>query len=122
MPPLQLLAQVILKESVMLGGINNTLFFTSFAGFAVMGLFIILLKWAFSRGSSLVEKPKKIGDEDQYGLLKVVASPGNFVEGEMLRLKLDEHGIKATLTQTKSGPKILVFEKEISVAQAILRS
>lgn len=43
----------------MLGGINNTLFFTSFAGFAVMGLFIILLKWAFSRGSSLVEKPKK---------------------------------------------------------------
>jgi hypothetical protein len=105
----------------MLGGINNTLFFTSFAGFAVMGLFIILLKWAFSRGSSLVEKPKKIGDEDEYGLLKV-ASPSNFVEGEMLRLKLDEHGIKATLTQTKSGPKILVFEKEISVAQAILRS
>ena len=106
----------------MLGGINNTLFFTSFAGFAVMCLFIILLKWAFSRGSSLVERPKKIGDEDQYGLLKAVASPANFVEGEMLRLKLDEHGIKATLTQTKSGPKILVFEKEISVAQAILRS
>jgi len=66
----------------MLGGINNTLFFTSFAGFAVMGLFIILLKWAFSRGSSLVEKPKKIGDEDEYGLLKVVASPSNFVEGK----------------------------------------
>ena len=106
----------------MLGGINNTLFFTSFAGFAVMGLFIILLKWAFSRGSSLVEKPKKIGDEDEYGLLKVVASPNNFVEGEMLRLKLGEHGIKATLTQTKNGPKILVFEKEIGVAQAILRS
>jgi hypothetical protein len=106
----------------MLGGINNTLFFTSFAGFAVMGLFIILLKWAFSRGSSLVEKPKKIGDEDEYGLLKVVASPANFIEGEMLRLKLDKHGIKATLTQTKSGPKVLVFEKEISVAQAILRS
>ena len=106
----------------MLGGINNTLFFTSFAGFAVMGLFIILLKWAFSRGSSLVEKPKKIGDEDEYGLLKVVASPSNFIEGEMLRLKLDEHGIKATLTQTKSCPKVLVFEKEISVAQAILRS
>ena len=56
----------------MLGGINNTLFFTSFAGFAVMGLFIILLKWAFSRGSSLVEKPKKIGDEDEYGLLRLL--------------------------------------------------
>jgi hypothetical protein len=105
-----------------LGGIDNTLFLTSFAGFAVMGLFIILLKWAFSHGSSLVERPKKIGDEDEYGLLKVVASPSNFVEGEILRLKLDEHGIKATLTQTKSGPKILVFEEEVSVAQAILRS
>jgi len=106
----------------MLGGIDNALFISSIAGFAVMGLFIVLLKWAFSRGSSLVEKPRTIGDESEYGLLKVVASPTNFVEGEMLRLRLVEHGIKATLAQTKSGPRVLAFPEEISLAQVILKN
>ena len=106
----------------MLGGINNSLFFTSFAGFAVLGFLILLLRWAFSRGSSLVEKPHKVGEESEYGLLKVVAKPSNHIEGEMLRQKLAMHGIKATLTQTKSGPRLFVFPEEEKAAAAILRS
>lgn len=106
----------------MLGGIDNALFISSFAGFAVMGVLILLLRWAFSRGSSLVEKPKIIGDEQEYGLLKPVAAPSNFIEGEMLRQKLAEHGIKATLTQTKSGPRLFVFPEEAKTAEAVLRS
>lgn len=106
----------------MLGGIDNSLFFSSFAGFAVLGVLIILLRWAFSRGSSVVEKPKSIGQEDEYGLLKAVANPSNHIEGEMLRRKLSEHGIKATLTQTKSGPRLFVFPEELKAAEAILRS
>ena len=106
----------------MLGGINNALFITSFAGFFVLGILIILLRWAFSRGKSVVERPSKVGNDDEYGLLEVVASPGNHIEGEMLKRKLQEHGIKATLTQTKQGPRIMVFRNEVRAAQAILRS
>jgi hypothetical protein len=84
----------------MLGGINNALFLTSFAGFFVLGILILLLRWTFSRGQSLVEKPRRIGNVDEYGLLEVVASPTNFIEGEMIKRKLLEHGIKATLTST----------------------
>jgi hypothetical protein len=106
----------------MLGGINNSLFIFSFAGFFVLAILIILLRWAFSRGSSLIERPSRSGDIDEYGLLKVVASPTNHIEGEMLRRKLLENGIKANLTQTKSGPKVMVFAGEVKAAEAILRS
>lgn len=106
----------------MLGGIDNSLFFSSFAGFAALGVLIILLRWAFSRGKSVIEKPKVIGQENDYGLLKVVATPANHIEGEMLRRRLGEHGIKATLTQTKSGPRLFVFPEELKAAEAILRS
>lgn len=106
----------------MLGGIDNALFFSSFAGFAVLGVLIILLRWAFSRGASLIEKPIQLGHEEQYGLLKVVAEPSNHIEGEIMRQKLLAHGIKATLTQTKSGPRLFVFPKEEKAAAAILRS
>jgi hypothetical protein len=40
----------------------------------------------------------------------------------MLRQKLAANGIKATLTQTKRGPRVMVFEKEVKAAEAILRS
>jgi hypothetical protein len=106
----------------MLGGINNQLFFQSLAGFFVMLVFIVLLKWAFARGNSVIEKPTRIGDEGEYGLLRVVAKPGSHIEGEMLRQKLVSHGIKATLTQTKRGPRIMVFPEEVKAAEAILRS
>jgi len=106
----------------LLGGIDNTLFFSSLAGFAVLGVLILLLRWAFSRGSSLIEKPSQVGEEGEYGLLKVIATPTNHIEGEMLRQKLAAHGIKATLTQTKSGPRLFVFQDEEKAAAAILRS
>lgn len=106
----------------MLGGINNQLFFQSLAGFAVMAFFVLLLKWGFARGKSVVERPLRSGGDDEYGLLRVVAKPGNHIEGEIIRRKLADNGIKATLTQTKLGPRVMVFEAEVKVAEAILRS
>ena len=63
-----------------------------------------------------------IGSEDQYGLLKVAHTPKNHIEGEMMRQKLIAVGIKATLSQTKDGPRILVFEKDLKIAKATLNS
>ncbi|MFM8869547.1 MAG: hypothetical protein ACKOFQ_05460 [Candidatus Nanopelagicus sp.] len=106
----------------MLGGINNNLYLISLSGFLVVAVMILILKWAFSSNNSLVERDKKIGNEDEYGLLRVAASPTNHIEGEMLRQKLLAVGIKATLSQTKNGPKIMVFEKDLKIAKATLNS
>ncbi len=106
----------------MLGGINNGLFFKSLAGFAVVAVFILILRWAFSSGSSLIERPSKLGRADDYGLFLPVASPTNHIEGEMLRQKLLAAGIKANLTQTLDGPRIMVFKKDLGIARTVLDS
>lgn len=104
----------------MLGGINNSLFLVSLSGFLVIAVMIVILKWAFSNNKSVIEREKRIGNEDEYGLLRVAHSPKNHIEGEMLRQKLLSVGIKATLSQTKNGPKILVFEKDLKIAKTTL--
>ena len=106
----------------MLGGVNNNLYLISLSGFLVVGILAIILRWAYSSNNSLIERGKKIGNDDQYGLLKVAASPKNHIEGEMLRQKLLSVGIKATLSQTNTGPKILVFEKDLKIEKATLGS
>ena len=72
----------------MLGGINNGLFLSSFGGFFAVGILALILRWAFARGKSLIEQTPKVGREDEYGALVVIASPNNHIEGELLRLKL----------------------------------
>ena len=106
----------------MLGGINNGLFLSSFGGFFAVGVLALILKWAFARGKSVIERTPKIGGEDEYGSLVVVASPNNHIEGEILRLKLVDAKIKATLTQTKDGPRVFVFASDEKIARAILKS
>ena len=106
----------------MLGGINNGLYLISLSGFLVVAVLALILRWAFSHNNSLIEKDKVIGSEDQYGLLRVAHTPKNHIEGEMMRQKLIAVGIKATLSQTKDGPRILVFEKDLKIAKATLNS
>jgi hypothetical protein len=106
----------------LLGGINNGLYLISLSGFLVVAVLALILRWAFSHNNSLIEKDKVIGSEDQYGLLKVAHSPKNHIEGEMMRQKLIAVGIKATLSQTKDGPRILVFEKDLKIAKATINS
>ena len=106
----------------MLGGIDNGLFFTSFGGFFAVGILAIILRWAFTRGKSVVERTPKIGKADEYGALVAIASPSNHIEGEILRLKLEGSKIKATLTQTKDGPKLFVFARDEKIARSVLKS
>ena len=106
----------------MLGGIDNSLFLTSFGGFFALLVLIPLLKWAFARGKSVVERPIRIGSEEEYGLLVPVAEPSNHIEGEMLKRVLIDSGIRANLVQTINGPRVMVQRDEESVAKALLRS
>jgi hypothetical protein len=78
----------------------------SFVGLAVL---VILLRWAFSRGHSVVERPARAGRAEEYGLLVPVASPPSFIEGEIMRRSLEDSGIRANLATTLDGPRIMVF-------------
>ncbi len=106
----------------MLGGINNGLFFQSFGGFVGLALLIIVLKWGFASNRKMIVTPIKAGKKDQYGLLKALETPSNYIEAQMVLQKLIDSNIKATLTQTLDGPQIMVFEKDLRAASAILKS
>jgi hypothetical protein len=107
----------------MLGGIDNALFLSSFGGFVAVGILIFFLKWAFSSNDKkLIITPISAGKKDEYGLLKALPTPGNYIEAEMALLKLKDSNIKAALTQTLQGPSLMVFERDFSIALAILKS
>ena len=107
----------------MLCGIDNALFLSSFGGFVAVGILIFFLKWAFSSNDKkLIITPISAGKKDEYGLLKALPTPGNYIEAEMALLKLKDSNIKATLTQTLQGPSLMVFERDFSIALAILKS
>lgn len=106
----------------MLGGINNGLFFQSFGGFAGLALLIVVLKWGFSSNRRMIVTPIRAGKKDQYGLLKPLITPSNYIEAQIALEKLIDSNIKATLTQTLDGPQLMVFEKDLRAAAAILKS
>jgi hypothetical protein len=66
--------------------------------------------------------PIKAGKKDEYGLLKPLQTPSNYIEAQMALQKLIDSNIKATLTQTLDGPQLMVFEKDLKIAQTILTS
>jgi hypothetical protein len=104
----------------MLGGINNGLFLQSFGGFAGLAVLILVLKWGFSSNKRLIITPIKAGKKDQYGLLRPLPTPSNYIEAQMKLQKLLDANIRATLTQTLDGPQLMVFEKDINIATAVL--
>lgn len=90
--------------------------------FATIGVFVVILRWAFSHGGSLVQRRPHAGAEGDYGLLVPVAAPATFIEAEMVRQRLVDHNIRATLAPTTDGPRVMVFPDELKAAQAVLRS
>lgn len=87
----------------------------------VVAVLVLLLRWTFARGRSVVARPARQGAEHDYGLLVPVASPATFVEAELLRSQLVAAGVRATLAPTTTGPRVMVFPDEEKVARALLR-
>ena len=94
--------------------------FGPLVAFGAVGVLVLLLRWTFSRGSSLVARPGTPGREDAYGLLVAIAAPGTYVEGELMRRRLLDAGIRAMLAQTLDGPRVMVFPEDEPVARALL--
>jgi len=83
-------------------------------------ILILILRWAFRRGASVVAAPARSGSEEEYGLLVSVASPGSYAEGEITRRRLEDAGIRANLAQTLDGPRVMVWPADEVRARALL--
>ena len=89
--------------------------------FGGLGLLVLLLRWAFGHGGSLVARPVRPGDPSDYGLLVPVAAPADYPEGERQRQALERAGLRATLAVTQSGPRVLVFPSDAQRARELLQ-
>lgn len=83
---------------------------------------VLLLRWTFSSGRSLVQRRPAQGAEDDYGMLVPVASPPTYVEAELVRQRLLAHSIRATLAPTTVGPRVMVWPKDVDIAREVLRA
>lgn len=90
--------------------------------FLALGVLVLLLRWTFSGGRSLVEKRPQAGSHTEYGLLVRVAAPPTFVEAEILRRRLLDAGLRATLAPAIEGPAVLVFPEDEKNARLVLRA
>jgi hypothetical protein len=86
----------------------------------VIAVLTLLLRWAFSRGQSVVAAPVRPGPPDDYGLLAPVATPPTYAEGEILRLRLEDAGVRATLAATNDGPRVMVWPADADRARDLL--
>lgn len=88
--------------------------------FAVVGILVLLLRWTFAHGSSVVARKPRPGRVDEYGLLVSVAAPPSYIEAEIVRRTLEDAGIRATLAQTLAGPRLMVFPEDLERARALV--
>ncbi len=86
----------------------------------LIAVFVFILRWAFGRRTSVVAPPPQKGAPHEYGMLLPIASPGSYAEGEIQRRSLESAGIRATLTTTLDGPRVLVWPADEERARAHL--
>lgn len=107
------------------GRVSNSFsyLFGPIVAFLAIGVLVVVLRWAFnSRKTSVVAAAPTAGSQDEYGVLVPVASPPSYIDGEILRRRLEDAGIKANLANTLDGPRVMVWPKDEERARQTLIS
>jgi hypothetical protein len=89
---------------------------------ALVGVFALVLRWAFGRGASVVGGPGRPGDPSEYGLLVPIATPRTLREGQAMQSRLQGAGIRANLTTSLRGPVLMVWPDDVDAARGVLAS
>lgn len=104
--------------------VNNSFsyIFGPVVAFIAIGVLILVLRWAFnSRKTSVVAAAPKAGFPSDYGMLVAIAAPSTYIDGEMVRRRLEDAGIRANLAQTLDGPRVMVWPTDEDRARQVLR-
>ena len=86
----------------------------------VMAIVVLLLRWAFSRGHSLVADEPTPGTASDYGLMVPIAGAEDYIRAEMQKRMLADHGVKVNLVRTTEGPRLMVWQKDRDRALELL--
>jgi hypothetical protein len=86
----------------------------------IMAVIVLLLRWAFSGGGSLVARDPQAGGSDEYGLMVPVAAAEDYVRAEMQRRLLADSGVRVNLVRTTDGPRLMVWEADRDRALEVL--
>jgi hypothetical protein len=86
----------------------------------VLAVLVVILRWAFSRGSSVVAAPPTPGTPLDYGLLVPVAEPSSEAEGRAMVTRLREAGIYAGVADTTEGRRVMVWQDDAVRAEHLL--
>lgn len=117
------MAHPVLARDHMPVGNSFSYVFGPMVAFIAIGVLVLVLRWAFnSKKTSVVAAAAKPGSETEYGMLIPVAAPSNYVDGEMLRRRLEDAGIRANLATTLDGPRVMVWPNDEQRARAVLTS
>ena len=87
---------------------------------AVLLVLMVLLRWTFARGRSVVARPGRRGEPEDYGLLVPVASPATMIEAEVARRTLEAADVRATVADTLQGPRVMVLRQHAEIARSVL--
>lgn len=98
----------------------NSFVFGPLIGFAVIGLLVLVLRWAFGRGGSLIPGPARRGPPTDYGLLVEVAAPRSADDAEQTARRLAAAGIQATIAPTTAGRRVMVWPADETRAREVL--
>ena len=85
-----------------------------------MAVLVLLLRWTFQRGKSLVADAPTPGTSDEYGLMVPVAGAEDYVRAEMQRRMLMDAGVKVNLVRTTEGPRLMVWRSDRDKALDVL--
>jgi hypothetical protein len=86
----------------------------------VLGLLVVILRWGFSRGGSVVAVPPKPGTPLDYGLLVPVAEAASEQDGRAMVSRLRAAGIVAGLADTTEGRRVMVWPDDAECAEQVL--
>jgi hypothetical protein len=87
---------------------------------AVLVVLVLILRWAFRRGESVVARPARASDPLDYGLLVPVAEPAGAAEAATMVARLRESGIRGSVVSTTDGLRVMVWPADALAAHQAL--
>lgn len=88
----------------------------------VLVLLVLILRWAFSRGQSVVASAPRPGSPAEYGMLVPVAEPADRAEADRLSSTLRQAGIRCSVASTTHGLRVMVWPQDAARAAGVLRA
>lgn len=97
-------------------------FFGPIVALLLLGGLVLVLRWAFSKGKSVVAVDKPPGTADSYGLMRSVGHYRTAAEAQYAIHQLQDAQIRANLVTTNQGLHLMVFHDDLTAAQKVLTS